>query len=114
MVSSAALRVPASRLVTFQSTTYYTIRFFGVSKNMTETLVSYNVADGIAVLMLNDPPANTYSYEMMQELDAAILQARFDPAVHVLVIRGSGDKFFCAGANIKMLQSVTPEYKYYF
>src|SRR4029077_4760635 len=69
---------------------------------------------GVAVLTLNDPPANTYSYDMMRRLDELILQARFDPAVHVLLLTGLGDKFFCAGANIRMLTSVTPEFKYYF
>jgi enoyl-CoA hydratase/carnithine racemase len=78
------------------------------------SLVEYRVEDGVAVLTLNDPPANTYSYEMMQELDRAILAARMDEQVHVIVITGRGEKFFCAGANIQMLSSVTPEYKYYF
>jgi enoyl-CoA hydratase len=77
-------------------------------------LVKYVAQDGIAVLRLNDPPANTYSYEMMQELDRAILTARMDESVQVIVITGQGEKFFCAGANIGMLSSVTPEYKYYF
>ncbi len=79
-----------------------------------ETLVTYEAADGIAVVTLSDPPANTYSYDMMRALDAAVLQARMDDAVHVIVLRGAGDKFFCAGANIKMLASVTPRFKYYF
>jgi enoyl-CoA hydratase len=70
--------------------------------------------DGIAVLTLNDPPANTYSYAMMRELDAAILEARMDDGVHVIVLRGHGEKFFCAGADIKMLSSVSPRFKYYF
>ena len=52
-------------------------------------------------LTLNDPPANTYSYEMMQQLDARILEARMDESVQVIVITGSGEKFFCAGANIR-------------
>ncbi len=42
------------------------------------SLVEYQNKDGIATLTLNDPPANTYSYEMMRELDDAILRARFD------------------------------------
>jgi enoyl-CoA hydratase/carnithine racemase len=79
-----------------------------------DALVTYEAADGIATLTLTDPPANTYSYDMMRALDAAVLQARMDDAVHVLVLRGAGDKFFCAGANIKMLASVTPRFKYYF
>src|SRR5438067_5734849 len=82
---------------------------------MTErNLIEYAVVQSIAVLTLNDPPANTYSYEMMQQLDACILKARMDEAVQVIVITGSGEKFFCAGANIQMLSDVTPEFKYYF
>lgn len=76
-------------------------------------LVQYNVGD-VALLTLNDPPANTYSYEMMQALDRAILLARMDDTVQVIVITGSGEKFFCAGADIQMLQNVTPTFKYYF
>jgi enoyl-CoA hydratase len=77
-------------------------------------LVGYSLQDGIAILELTDPPANTYTHEMMRELDDAILKARFDANVHVIVIRGSGDKFFCAGADIKMLQTSDPYFKYYF
>ncbi|HKB06943.1 MAG TPA: enoyl-CoA hydratase-related protein [Candidatus Polarisedimenticolia bacterium] len=81
---------------------------------MPDALVSYRALDGIAVLELHAPPANTYSYEMMLELDAAILKARMDDAVHVLVLRGAGEKFFCAGADIRMLSRVSPRFKYYF
>jgi enoyl-CoA hydratase/carnithine racemase len=77
-------------------------------------LVEYSVKNGIAVLELNDPPANTYTYEMMRELDDCILKARFDDSVFVILLRGHGDKFFSAGANIRMLATVTPEFKYYF
>lgn len=77
-------------------------------------LVAYSVNQGIALLTLNDPPANTYSYDMMQQLDRAILEARMDEQVHVIVITGQGDKFFCAGADIQMLASVTATFKYYF
>ena len=79
-----------------------------------KALVDYSVNGHIAVITLNDPPANTYSYEMMQQLDAAILRARMDEAVQVIVITGQGDKFFCAGADIQMLTNVTPTFKYYF
>jgi enoyl-CoA hydratase len=76
--------------------------------------VDYKTDSGVAVLTLNDPPANTYSYEMMQELDACILKARMDESVQVIVITGAGEKFFCAGADIQMLADVTPVFKYYF
>jgi enoyl-CoA hydratase/carnithine racemase len=77
-------------------------------------LVDYRAENGIALFELNDPPANTYTYEMNRELDEAILSARFDDSVHVIILRGKGEKFFSAGANIKMLSSVTPQFKYYF
>jgi len=81
---------------------------------MTDTLVGYDVSDGIAVLTLTDPPANTYSYDMMRRLDALVLEARMDDTVHVIVLRGAGEKFFCAGADIRMLSSAAPRFKYYF
>src|SRR6478672_4174930 len=77
-------------------------------------LVDYRVKNAVAWIELTDPPANTYTYEMMRDLDDAILQARFDENVHVIVIRGAGEKFFCAGANINMLKTVNPTFKYYF
>ena len=78
------------------------------------TLVQYEVRDGVAYLTLNDPPANTYTHEMMRQLDEGILAARFDSDVHVIVMTGLGEKFFCAGANINMLQQSDPTFKYYF
>ncbi len=77
-------------------------------------LIRYRVDAGVAVLELNDPPANTYSYVMNRQLDEAILQARMDDSVHVIVLTGAGEKFFCAGANIAMLTEVDPTFKYYF
>src|SRR3954465_8902234 len=81
---------------------------------MTTTLVNASKQDGVMVLELTNPPANTYSYEMMKQLDAHVLDARFDPAVPVLLITGSGDKFFCAGADIAMLEKANPYFKYNF
>ncbi|MBI4512939.1 MAG: enoyl-CoA hydratase/isomerase family protein [Gemmatimonadetes bacterium] len=77
-------------------------------------LVEYRVEEGVAVMELNDPPANTYTHEMMRELDDAVLKARFDPEVYVIVIRGAGEKFFSAGADIRMLQKADPYFKYFF
>jgi enoyl-CoA hydratase len=80
----------------------------------TGELINYRVNDGIAFLTLNDPPANTYTYEMMQAFDRAILAVRMDENVQVIVLTGNGEKFFSAGANINMLANVTPTFKYYF
>ena len=77
-------------------------------------LCEYSAAEGVAVLTLHSPPANCYSHEMMRDLDEAVLRARFDDAVQVLVLAGAGEKFFCAGADIAMLDAVTPNFKYAF
>lgn len=80
----------------------------------TKQLINYRVENGVAVIEMADPPANTYTYEMNRQLDEAILKARFDNDAHVILLTGAGDKFFSAGANIKMLNSVDPVFKYYF
>jgi enoyl-CoA hydratase len=80
----------------------------------TKKLVQYRVEGGVAVIMMDDPPANTYTYEMNRQLDEAILQARMDNDAHVILLTGAGDKFFSAGANIRMLSTVDPTFKYYF
>ncbi|HEX5426238.1 MAG TPA: enoyl-CoA hydratase/isomerase family protein [Candidatus Acidoferrales bacterium] len=77
-------------------------------------LIHYSVDAGVATVQMDDPPANTYTYEMMQQFDAAILQARMDENAHVILLRGAGDKFFSAGASIPMLAKADPQFKYYF
>lgn len=76
--------------------------------------VTWSAGEGVALLTLTNPPANGYSYEMMRDIDEAVLRARFDDDIHVVVIAGEGEKFFCAGADIEMLSSVTPSFKYSF
>jgi enoyl-CoA hydratase len=78
------------------------------------TLVNYATDKGVALLALNDPPVNAYTHEMFRELDSCILEARFDNDVHVIVLTGHGEKYFCAGANINMLRESDSTFKYYF
>ena len=84
------------------------------AREFDQELIHYRNEGGVAVIEMDDPPANTYTYAFNRQLDDAILRARFDDAAHVIVLRGKGDKFFSAGANINMLNAVTPEFKYYF
>src|SRR3984893_12145313 len=80
----------------------------------TKQLINYRTDAGVAVIEMNDPPANTYTYEMNRQLDEAIPKARMDNKVRGVLVTAVGDKFFYAGANIKMLASVDPTFKYYF
>lgn len=78
------------------------------------TLVDYATDKGVALMTFNDPPLNAYAYEMFKELDAAVLEARFDDDVHVIAVTGYGDKYFSAGANVNMLKEADESFKYYF
>ncbi len=78
------------------------------------TLVNYATERGVALLTLTDPPVNAYTHEMFKELDANILEARFDDDVHVVIVTGHGDRYFCAGENIHMLREADQSFKYYF
>lgn len=80
----------------------------------TTRLVNYRTESGVALIELSDPPANTYSYEMNRQFDDAILAARMDKEIYVIVLTGAGEKFFCAGADIQMLTRADPTFKYYF
>ena len=77
-------------------------------------VINYSKDGHVGIIEMNDPPANTYTHEMMRQIDEAVLDARFDQDVEVILFTGSGEKFFSAGANIGMLNSVTPEFKYNF
>jgi enoyl-CoA hydratase/carnithine racemase len=46
-------------------------------------LVDVTKSSGVATFTLNAPPANTYSFPMMKELDATIIDARMDDSIHV-------------------------------
>lgn len=74
-------------------------------------MVEYRVEKGVALLELNRPPVNSYTHELLRELDEALLQARFDEDVHVLILTGKSEKFFSAGADINMLAKQSLAYK---
>ena len=87
----------------------------GQVSTMTEKLVDYTTKEGVAIITLTAPErANTYSHEMMRQLDEAVLEARFDEDVYTILLTGDGDRFFCAGADISMLNESEPYFKYNF
>lgn len=92
------------------------IRQPGVDKEREKMTVvkTSRPAPGVFMIELSDPPANTYTHQMFRQMDAAILEARFDDEISVILITGEGEKFFCAGANIKMLEESNPHWKYFF
>jgi enoyl-CoA hydratase/carnithine racemase len=56
--------------------------------------------ESFVVITLNRPPANAISEQLMQELLAAVSSVEDDDSVRSVIITGSGDKIFCAGADL--------------
>src|SRR5436309_15968316 len=78
------------------------------------SLIDYRVTHSVAILELNNPPANAYTLETLKQLDETIVKARFDANAHVMVIRGAGGKFFSAGADINMLSKESTDFRNHF
>jgi len=69
---------------------------------VSEAPVLVDVADGVARVTLNRPEVrNALNAQMLAELEAALHRLEADPAARVIVLRGAGDRAFCAGADLK-------------
>ena len=69
------------------------------------------IEDGIAVVTINRPKAlNALNTETLSELDACFADIEANPDVKVLILTGSGQKSFVAGADIsEMVNGTAPE-----
>ena len=56
--------------------------------------------ESFAIITLNRPPANAISEPLMRELNAALNAVESDDTVRALIITGTGDRIFCAGADL--------------
>ncbi len=77
------------------------------------SLVNYTAADGVAVIELNNPPVNAYTMDVLIELDSAIVQARGDDGVWVIVVRGAGERFFSAGPDARQFVAAGTRARYH-
>ena len=69
----------------------------------------YEQRDGIASLTLNRPKVlNALNRKTVEELQHALLDARSDGRVRVLILTGAGEKSFVAGADISELAQQAP------
>ncbi|MGD8174442.1 enoyl-CoA hydratase/isomerase family protein [Marinimicrobium sp. ARAG 43.8] len=70
-----------------------------------DSVVSVSVAQGVAQITLNRPPANAYNLSVQRALYDAVADVDQRSDVLVAVLRSASDRFFCAGADIKEFQS---------
>jgi enoyl-CoA hydratase/carnithine racemase len=63
--------------------------------------VSFSADEGIGVVTLDKPPANSYDLAFIEELAEAVREAADDDAVKAVVVRSASERFFSAGADVK-------------
>lgn len=69
----------------------------------------YEKKEGIAYITFNRPKVlNALNRKTIEELQQVLMDAREDASVRVLILSGSGEKAFVAGADIKELVQQTP------
>lgn len=69
---------------------------------MDEKVLLTNVQDAIAILTLNRPEVmNSFNFALLRSLKTEIDALRLNADIRVIIITGSGQKAFCAGADLK-------------
>ncbi|EGQ9712773.1 enoyl-CoA hydratase [Vibrio alginolyticus] len=69
---------------------------------LTQEAIQHTITNHVAVVTMNNPPANTWTAESLKVLKSLILTLNNDKQVYALVLTGSGEKFFSAGADLKL------------
>jgi enoyl-CoA hydratase/carnithine racemase len=76
---------------------------------MTEDALLMEKNEQVAIITLNRPSVmNSLNFSMLNALDQAIAELRFDSQIRVAIITGAGEKAFCAGADLKERATLTP------
>jgi enoyl-CoA hydratase/carnithine racemase len=67
-------------------------------------MIRHEIRGHAALLTLDNPPANTWTPESLQQLEALVRTLEADRSIYAAVIAGAGGKFFSAGADLKRFQ----------
>lgn len=67
--------------------------------------IEHTVSDHLAVITMNNPPANTWTEQSLKQLKQLVLSLNAERDVYALVLVGQGDKFFSAGADLNLFAS---------
>jgi enoyl-CoA hydratase/carnithine racemase len=62
-----------------------------------------------ALLTIDNPAANTWDTESLPALKELIAKLNADRSIYALVLTGAGEKFFSAGADLKLFADGDPE-----
>ncbi|MEZ7187371.1 enoyl-CoA hydratase [Pseudoalteromonas sp. DY56-GL22] len=72
---------------------------------MSNPSIDLNIEGNVAVLTMNNPPANTWTQDTLTALKDTVTELNANKNVYALVITGQGEKFFSAGADLNVFAS---------
>ena len=75
------------------------------------SVVRLEIRDAVGHIVLDRPPANSYDKAFLDDLSLAIDEARFTATVKAIVVRSASEKFFSAGADVKMFAATDADYQ---
>jgi enoyl-CoA hydratase/carnithine racemase len=76
---------------------------------MNDNILLAEQKDGVAVITLNRPAVmNAFNFALLHALTTKVAEIRFDTAVRVVIITGSGERAFCSGADLKERATLSP------
>ncbi|RJP87724.1 MAG: enoyl-CoA hydratase [Desulfobacteraceae bacterium] len=76
---------------------------------MSDNVLEIDIKNQVAVFTLNRPEImNSFNFALLRALRTAVDEVRFNPEVRVVIITGSGEKAFCAGADLKERITLSP------
>ncbi|MCB8816861.1 enoyl-CoA hydratase/isomerase family protein [Desulfosporosinus shakirovi] len=81
---------------------------------MTYEAIQVSKENGVATITLNRPPMNPLNTQIFKELTQAINGLQSDISVRAVIMTGSGDKAFAAGADVTEMANLTPVEVYNF
>ena len=69
--------------------------------------INFSSENKIAIISINNPPANALSSKVMEELEESVDTVLKDKEIKAAIIKGTGDVIFVAGADIKEIADIT-------
>ena len=71
--------------------------------------IKVDIDGHVATLVIDNPAANTWDTESLPALQQVVEALNASPEIYALVLTGAGEKFFSAGADLKLFADGDPE-----
>jgi enoyl-CoA hydratase len=81
---------------------------------MGDEILQKVISDGVCTLIINrEEKYNAINFDLINEFDQNLEQARVDTSVKMIVIRGAGEKAFCSGGDLSEFHALKTEAEAY-